>query len=104
VPILAPIFQSSPLIQELEIMGTVDNCPTITEEELSSIALLGPNLKRLTLANFSVKSGLFLEQILKSCDQLESLRLKELGTHEQCCYAANLITALPLAKNLKTFW
>lgn len=87
-------------------MGTDGGFRTrsITVEELSSIAQLGPTLKRLTLANIDVKGGLFLEHILKNCDQLESLRLKEIGSPSQCCFASNLMTALPLAKKLKTFW
>lgn len=125
MPYLASIIQSCPLIQELEIMGSEGSSrfPRISEKELSSIALLGSNLKRLTLADFSVNSGLFLEDILKSCNQLESLRLNSLsqpgfsfqrgGPHlklqmfrsaDPCCYVSNLITALPLAKKLKTFW
>ncbi len=78
---------------------------TITGVELSSIALLGSTLMRLTLANLHIKNGLFLEDILKDCNQLESLRLKSLDDFKgTCCYTANLITALPLAKKLKTFW
>lgn len=80
--------------------------PNISEKELSSIAQLGPTLKRLTLANFNVKKGLFLERILKRCNQLESLRLKRIGPPEDpaCCFVSHLITALPLAKKLKTLW
>ena len=130
MPYLSSIIESCPLIQELEIMEREGShrLSRITGEDLSSIALLGTTLKRLTLANFHVKDGLFLEDILKSCSQLESLRLKMIGPTEElqgysidgsnhissfrvrlgppviCCYATNLITVLPLAKNLKTFW
>ncbi len=90
-------------------MGTVRYTPQeISEDELSSIALLGPHLKRLTLSRFCIENGLFLEHILKSCNQLESLRLSSLDrsgkSHRQCCYAPNLVSALPFAKKLKTFW
>ena len=80
----------------------------ISEEDLSSIALLGPQLKRLTLSHFYIEDGLFLEHILKSCSELESLRLKSLDRRGysllQCCYETNLINALPFTKKLKSFW
>ena len=106
LPFLASIVQSCPLIQELEIIGKELYRDYISGKELSSIAQLGPTLKRLSLSYVNVKNGLFLEDILKSCNKLESLRLKCIGPPlgASCCYASNLITALPLAKKLKTFW
>jgi len=107
LPYLASIVQSCPLIQELEIIGNDHYSTYLSVEELSSIAQLGSTLKRLTLANLRVYIDvLFFEQILKGCDQLESLRLKNIGPLgvDPCCYAFVLITALPLAKKLKTFW
>jgi len=110
LPYLKCIVQSCPLIQELEIMGSDGDYTHLTEEELSSIAQFGPSLKRLTLANLKINNnGLFLEQILKGCNQLQSLRLKNiigplLAAVDPCIYADNLIKALPLAKKLKTFW
>lgn len=105
LPYIKSIVQSCPHIQELEIIGHDNDSTFLTVEDLSSIAQL-KNLKRLTLANFNVKDGLFLEHILMSCTQLESLRLKMIGPPGKfpCVYESHLMVALPFAKKLRTFW
>jgi len=63
-PWMMPIVQSCPLIQELEIIATAHDTGTesVAIQELSAIAQLR-DLKRLTLANLSVKNCHFLEEV-----------------------------------------
>lgn len=69
---MGAVMQSC-LIQELELIGTptriFETLETINEMELSSIAQC-TTLKRLTMSNFMVSKGQFLEEVLNNLNYI----------------------------------
>ncbi len=69
---MGAVMQSC-LIQELELFGTptrnFETLETINEMELSSIAQC-TTLKRLTMSNFMVSKGQFLEEVLNNLNYI----------------------------------
>lgn len=103
LPVLGVVFKSCLQIEELEIGVFTDASETfrIDGEDLAQITQC-KLLRKLTLASFNIVEGVFLEEVLKECIHLESLRLKNLGSPLLCCYTKHLCAALPSARKLNT--
>lgn len=123
-PILE-IAQNCLMLEELEISFFKESFHYylsgplhINGEDLCYIAQF-KMLRKLTLGDFDVNDGVFLEEvrarvlitinnflqliffkIISKCTMLESLRLSNLGSPDLCCYLGNLCASLHQAKNL----
>jgi len=62
LPFMAAVLRGCPLIQEIELASFNNHQIKLSVEELTAIAQC-VNLKKLTLSNFSMLDGRFLEQV-----------------------------------------
>ncbi|KAF2359111.1 F-box domain [Trinorchestia longiramus] len=107
-PELTPLgraLAASPLLVDLELglgeeESVAGNGTTRICGGLHCISQLR-HLTRLSLHHLPIKSGHFLIQVGEQCQQLESLRLKDLGPSGLCCYSKHLVQALPAMRRLR---
>ncbi|XP_057373198.1 uncharacterized protein LOC130694049 isoform X2 [Daphnia carinata] len=101
--VLGVVFKSCLQIEELEIGVFTDLNETfrVDGEDLAQITQC-KLLRKLTLVSINIVEGVFLEEVLRECIHLESLRLKNLGSPLLCCYTKHLCVALPNARKLNT--
>ncbi|PNF39247.1 hypothetical protein B7P43_G17201 [Cryptotermes secundus] len=108
--IIQVVVETCPNIEEFEFTPCFrcgsENEHTCSKHQESSFVLFSKwkNLRRLKLEGLKcVRSGNFFMQIFKSCENLESISLKNLGLRGNCNYLFELCSALKCCKNLRDF-
>ncbi|KAJ1523970.1 hypothetical protein ONE63_010516 [Megalurothrips usitatus] len=61
-------------------------------------------LTSLTLANLPIRQGKFLQDILKDCRMLKTLKIADLGHESRCLYSNDLYSALPFSRLEDFHW